>query len=790
MYDHRPSAREWIEKARQIQARIRAFVRAYAEDTFAGVKDRLQESETRPVTIGLLGVVGALFVFLMYWVFLISQIPNVHRLDVQKLSEATIAYTSDGEELTRYAIENRTWVDIDEISPSAVDALIATEDRRFYRHNGIDLLRFFGAVIGTAAGDPQGGSTLTMQLAKNMYPSIRTAWIGNRKMKEWLTALRLEDRFTKEEILELYFNAVPLMYGAVGIEAGARTYFQKPASDLNVLESATLVAMLKATVFYNPVRNPERSHQRRNVVLQQMVKAGSLTADEYEALRDQKTEVRFRRLTRHENTAPFFAEHVRQWLDVWAASKGYNLYTDGLRVYTTLDSRLQHAAETATDRVGDYLQDVVDVEWSASEPFFASDAQAYREAREKIEPFAFYWEENPSVMQSLIRMSSRYRDLVDEGVEPDSVLGRLRTEKAFTDSLKQGYQRLEVGFVAVEPETGHVKSWVGGRDFRIDEYDHVGLAKRQPGSTFKPFVYAAALENGYAPFSMVSDGQMTYVDPHTGQRWSPKNFGGSSGGLISLRNGLAHSKNTVTARLITDVGPRKVVDIAHRMGIRSPLEAVPSLGLGTSDVSLLELTSAYATFANLGVRKDPIFITRIEDRQGRVIARFGSRPVHAIPPHTAYAVLDMMRSVVGYGTGVRIRSLFGAKGDLAGKTGTTQKSADGWFMLVHPKLVMGSWVGFNNPAVTFRTAYWGQGAHTALHVVGEFYREAGRVRPGALNPSLVFKQAPPYTWRGGSAATADALTRREREKNNLGEALKKIRESRGESAETPPSPSP
>ncbi len=735
----------------------------------------LRERDTKPGSLILVVFAGMLTMLLLYWTALVAQIPAVGELEDTHFSEASIAYTADGLELTRYHIENRTPVPLDSIARPVLDALIATEDHRFLRHAGVDVARIFGAIMGTAGGDPQGGSTITMQLARNIYPGIRNDWILSRKIKEWLTAVRLEDNYSKDEILEMYLNAVPFMYEAVGIEAAARTYFQKPASQLNLLEGATLVGMLKATYYYNPVRYPDRSHVRRNTVLQQMVRHGYLTQAAYESLREQETELNFRRMTRHANRAPYFAEYVRQWLDEWAEETGHNLYTDGLRIHTTLDSRLQSAAELAVAEVMDELQRVVDVDWSSRNPFASQNASAYTPEHEKIEPFSYFWQTNVPLLREAVQESDQYRRFIADGMSRDSALALVLQDTVLTDSLKQAYQRLETGFVALDPTNGEVKAWVGGREFKEREYDHVALAKRQPGSTFKPFVYAAALENGYAPSSLVADQVRNYVDPYTGVRWTPRNFGGVSGRLMTLRQGLALSKNTITAQLITDIGPDKVVNIARNMGIQSTLQAVPSLGLGTSEVSLLELAGAYGSFANLGAHYDPILVTRIEDRNGRVLATFSSPKEQALPAHTAYAVLDMMRGGIDYGTAVRLRSMFGAKGDLAGKTGTTQNGADGWFMLLHPRLVAGAWVGFRSPKVTFRSQYWGQGAHNALHVVGNFYQHAQNLRSEYLSVSASFKKGPDHKWGSRGRMTADDLTRREREQNRLGTVLEQLR---------------
>ncbi len=688
-----------------------------------GIRENLRSPEQRVGT--LLVLVAALGVAAMFALMavLFFQVPSVDQLQDAKVMEASIVYTADGEEITRYSDENRTWIPLDSMSAFVPQALIATEDKRFYEHSGVDVQRTIGSVFKTIGGDRQGGSTITMQLARNAFSDIQDDFAYTRKFKEWLTALRLEDMYEKDQILEMYLNTVPFMYNAFGIEAAAETYFQKPALDLTIEEAATLVGMLKGTVFYNPVRNPERSQERRNVVLEQMTKSGYLSQKDFARLRDRPTKLRFRRLSRTDNLAPFFAEYLRQYLGEWAEERGYNLYRDGLRIHTTLDSKMQQAAQEAVVTMGDRYQAVGAVEWSRRQsPYFSSNSADYVSYEKNVSPFAYFWDSNPRIVASYVKQSERYRKAVEAGEAPQAALDRLQGDAAFMDSLKAKESRLEVGFVALDPRTGQVRAWVGGRSFEDEQYDHVALAKRQPGSTFKPFVYTAAIDNGFSPEDEFRDEVIEYVDPDTKRRWRPTNVGSSTGQLLTLRDALAYSKNTVTAQLVQEVGPGRVADYAHRMGIQSDLDAVPSIGLGTSDVSLLEMASAYGTLANGGNYIEPIVVTRIEDRTGKVLATFSPDPENVISASTAYTVLDMMRGVVDYGTGQRIRSVFGMRGDLAGKTGTTQNGADGWFMLVHPDLVMASWIGFSRPALTFRSSYWGQGSHNALYVVGNFVK--------------------------------------------------------------------
>lgn len=699
------------------------------------IADRASDAAGKFEVAAFIGAAGVLVLALLLFVWMLVSVPDVQQLDRSSFARATVVYTDDGEELTRYYHENRSWVPLDSISPIAVEALVATEDRRFYDHAGVDVTRTAGALLETLQGEPQGGSTLTMQLARNAFAEVGDDFIVERKVKEWLTAIKVERSYSKDEILEMYLNTIPFNYNAFGIEAASRTYFNKPAAELDTLQAATLVGMLKGTSIYNPVKNPVASETRRNVVLKQMMENGVIGRSDYDRLREQETQLDFHRLTPTNNLAPYFADYVREWLDDWAQRNGFNLYTGGLRVYTTLDAELQREAEEAVRTQLERMQAVVDVTWSSENvPLVNASASAFENIRRQVDPFSYYWEAHPEMSEEIIQQSSRYRALTEQGMSPDEAMRRLSSDEAFVDSLKSIYSTLQAGLVAMNPDDGHVKAWVGGRRFDKYQFDHVVDARRQPGSTFKPFVYAAALKKGISPLDTLRDKSIRYVDEWTGREWSPENFGRETGRMLTVREGLAQSKNTITSRLMMEVGPEAVVDMARTMGIKSELDAVPSLALGTSEVTLLELTAAYATLANAGVYNEPLTVTRIETADGRVLATFSSESRRAIEPEIAYGVLDMMRGVIDHGTGVRMKRVYGARGDVAGKTGTTQRGADGWFMLIHPELVAGSWVGFPSPSITFRTRYWGQGSHNALRIVGDFYRDAGLSTGAQFHP--------------------------------------------------------
>ena len=697
-----------------------------------GYMHRFFRNDDQAQAAFLLSLVGGGFVafalFLGGWALLLSnELPDFRQLDNPDLQLATVAYTSDGKELARYAFQNRSWTSYDDISPHAVNALVATEDRRFHTHWGVDPRGMVSAAVDVIRkGELRGASTITQQLARNLYnQDIGFEVSVSRKLKEMITAVQLERRYTKREIIEMYLNTVPFSSNAFGIEAASRTYFSKSAAELSALEGATLIGMLKANTYYNPYRNPENARRRRNVVLNQMANEGFITRAFYEER--QADSVRTDYNPSSEVTAalaPYFAEQVRLWMREWAAENGHNLYRDGLRVHTPLDSRMQEIAQRSVDENMEGLQAVVDYEWSYGGEFWGT-LEPYLE-QTGHEPWVRYWRNNPATLRSFVRGTERYRALRRQSdISAEDAVAQLLEHAAFMDSLKTAKTRLQAGLVSINPHNGYVKAWVGGRNLKTEWYDHVNKAARQPGSTFKPFVYTAAIDNGWPPWHQLPDSAFSYVDPVTRVRWQPQNANNrASGRMMSLAEGLAQSKNTVTARVITElVNPEEVAKYAQRMGIRSELDAVPALALGTSDITLLELATAFGTLASGGLHREPVLVTRIEDRYGNMLYEHADSPREALSRQTAYAVVNMMRRVITDGTGRRIRGQYELyEYDLAGKTGTTQNNADGWFGMMHPELVTGAWVGFNDRRVTFRSFFWGQGAHNALFLVGDYFR--------------------------------------------------------------------
>lgn len=692
----------------------------------------------------------------MYVMSLIPDTPNVDDLLDARTAQPSVLLSADGKQLAVFSRAQQAQIDLAQMSPYIIKALIATEDHRFYAHQGIDIKRTLAAVFHTAGGDAQGGSTITQQLARNLFPEeIGRSRTLDRKLKEIITAVKIEKTYTKRQILETYLNTVPFLYNIIGIEMAARSYFDKPAAALDALESATLVGMLKGTSYYNPIINPERAQKRRNVVLAQMVKREVLSDEEYQALREQPLHVELTRPQEVPSNAPHFTAHLRKWLINWADENDYNLYTDGLIIHSTIDDALQQAATQAVERQADALQNVADVEWGRrSASLLSHTPGAYARMRKQVEPFRYFWSEYPDLEQAFIRETPEYKKARSAGQSDAAALAGLQSNARFIARVRGNKTRLEAGFVAMDPATGEVKAWVGSRDFERDQFDHVSLAERQPGSTFKPIVYGAALEQGLRPNRTYLDNPVA-IRSVDGSIWRPTDMSGASGRQMSMREGLIFSKNTITAQVMQDTGLPSIISLAHAVGInQSRLKPVPSLALGTSPVTLLEMVSAYSTIAQIGEYRQPVFVKRITDRSGKLLAEFGAESRRAMSRDSAVELIDMMRGVVNRGTGQMVKTQFGIVADIAGKTGTTQNNTDGWFILMHPNLVAGAWVGFNDSRVTMRSDYWGQGGHNAILLVGDFFRDtlkAKRIdvkaqfpKPRRAEPLMV--QAPSDDW--------------------------------------------
>jgi penicillin-binding protein 1A len=687
---------------------------------------------------------GVLVLALGAWIgVLVVTTPDVAELRQASTARPSVILSSDGEVIGRFSQAYQAPVALSDVAPQVVQALIATEDHRFYAHHGIDPWRIGGSAWNILKGNMQGASTLTQQLARNLFPQeIGNRVNLNRKLREAITAIRLERHSSKQEILEAYLNAAPFLYNVRGFEMAARTYFDTSAAELDTAQAATLVGMLKGSHRYNPVRHPERARERRNVVLAQMVKRGVLAPAEYERLKVLPLALAFKRpeegdiaLARH------FVEHIREQLVEWADTHDVDLDRDGLVIRTTLDSRLQRLAQQSVSEQVAQLQQLAGREWSEQR------MPAARLSQPPVKnPFAWFWRERAGWLAEMARETPQFRAARAATGSDERALAQVLADAELMAQLREDKTRLSAGFVALDPATGAVRAWIGSPDFGRDQFDHVAQARRQPGSTFKPFVYGAALAKGFSTEREYLDSEVE-IRLGDGQVWRPTDMGGASGLPMTLRDGLVQSKNTITAQVMQEVGPPSVAQFARMAGITSPLDVVPSLALGTSPVTLLEMATAYGTLASLGEYRKPVLITQVVDRQGQVLADFaaGRTATPVIDKLVTERLVDVMRGVVQRGTGAALRGEFGVRGDLAGKTGTSQNNTDGWFIAINPNLVAGAWVGFNDPRVTIRSSYWGQGGHNALRIVGSFLRDGQRgklIELDGLFP-VVLPQTPP-----------------------------------------------
>lgn len=653
--------------------------------------------------------------------------PDLEELENPKSQLASEIYSSDGVLIGTYYHENRTNTKYEELSPNLINALVATEDVRFVKHSGVDPRSMTRMVFGVLTFQPKGGaSTITQQLAKNLFPRERHSKLGLvlMKFKEWVLAAKLERRFTKKEILTLYFNTVSFGSNSFGIKIASKTYFSKEPAELSIDEAALMIALLRGPSFYNPRRHPERAMSRRNVVLKQMAKAGYITKDEYEALAEKPIDMTNYQLLDHTTgPAPYLREYLRRILTQWAKNyrkpdgTRYDIYKDGLKIYTTIDARLQkYAEEAVTEHLKGYLQPEFFKHWNGRK-----NAPYYRLKEEEIE----------KLMEQAIRRSDRYRNMKADGKSEREIKeafntptemaiftweGDIDTVMTPMDSIRYCKFFLQTGVVSIDPATGHVKAYVGGIDYRHFKYDHVVDSRRQVGSTFKPFVYAIAIQEGESPCAEYPNTPITIELP-TGQTWTPRNSSDHKDGqMVNLKEALAHSINRISARLIDRYTPAAVVQLVKNLGIESDIPAVPSISLGSADLSVMEMTAAYAAFANRGVYSKPLLITRIEDRHGTVLQTFTSETRDAMSEKTAFLMVELMKGVVQYGTSARIRGRYGLNYPIAGKTGTTDNNSDGWFIGLTPNLVTGVWVGAEDRSARFRSTALGQGANMALPI--------------------------------------------------------------------------
>jgi penicillin-binding protein 1A len=680
--------------------------------------------------------VSSLLLFMLFFAAIANNVfgplPSFEELENPKTNLATEIYSSDNKLIGTYYVENRSNVEYADLPQHLVQALLATEDVRFEKHSGVDIKALFRVAFGVITGNSKGGgSTLTQQLAKNLFPrekDLSKPQLVMRKFKEWITAIRLERNYSKQEILAMYLNTVDFGSQSWGIKIAAKTFFNKEVDSLNLQESALLVGVINAPTWYSPVRNPERSEERRNLVLKQMERYDFISKDVMDSVSQIPMDMSAYGMRGHSTgLATYFREILRMEMKDWCSdhlkSDGtpYDLYKDGIKIYTTIDSRMQRYAEEAvTQHLKEYLQPAFfqHWKWHPNAPFVFDEGEAVEETRK--------------VIDQAMRRSPRYQQLKEEGVPMDSIRmifntpvkmrvfswkGPLDTIMTPWDSIRYSKFFLQAGMVSIDPHTGYVLAYVGGIDYRYFQYDHVKLSKRQVGSTFKPFLYALAMQEGeFTPCSKVANVQYS-VDLPDGTTWSPQNTSKKRRGEeVTLKWALANSNNWISAFLIKRYSPQSVITLVRKMGVTADLDPVPSLALGSSDISLYEMTGAFNTFANKGVYIKPIMITRIEDKYGNVIESFLPEKQEAMSEETAYLMLDLMKGVVQSGTGISLRLKYQLNNPIAGKTGTTQNQSDGWFIGITPDLTTGVWIGAEDRSVHFRSLALGSGANTALPI--------------------------------------------------------------------------
>jgi penicillin-binding protein 1A len=709
-----------------------------------------------------------------------GELPNIAQIANPDTKLATEIITEDGETLGTFFRENRTAATFDELSPWLGKALVATEDERFYSHSGVDAKALARAIV--YLGSKGGGSTLTQQLAKMQYnePARNLVERIGQKLGEWIIAVQLERLYTKDEIIALYLNQLDFLYQAVGINSAARVYFNKKPIDLNIEEAAVFVAMAKNPSLYNPKRYPERTKQRRDQVFVQMVKNGMLTVAEKDSLQQIPLQLEFRPQSHTAGLAPYFREYLRGYMKGWIkdyekrTGRELDLYSGGLKIYTTINAEMQQNAEEAVQEHLGNFQRIFDI---------------IKEDR-KYGPF--YFDEDPAgnvkrIVDRAMKNTQRYRGMKRRGASQDSIQKAFTTPIPMTVFTWQGdkdtvlsprdsiiyYKGLyQVGMMSVEPQSGHVKAWVGGNDYQYFKYDHVKQGKRQVGSTFKPFVYASAiLEKNYSPCMEVPNAKICIEKGEFGliEDWCPSNSDDKYGGTKSLKHALANSMNTVTTFLMKQVGPRPVINLARRMGITGDIPEVPSIALGTVDLSVYEMVGSYTTFANKGRYVQPIMVTRIEDKNGVVLEEFTPETRQVMSDRDAYVILKLLMGVTEDGTGIRLRHDLGKNfyrnkavtgypykftNEIAGKTGTTQNNSDGWFMGAVPNLITGVWTGCEDRAAHMGGGlgtYYGQGATAALPIWAVYMKK------NYANPDLGISKSPFERPKGALDTDVDCL---------------------------------
>ena len=717
-------------------------------------------------TLGVAGIFGAASAGLL------GTMPDFRQLENPKTNLATQIISADNTVLGKfYFNDNRTPISYDEIPSSMIDALVATEDERFYSHSGIDFKGTARALF--YLGSKGGGSTITQQLARQLFTGVRSSnklEAVIQKIKEWVIAIRLERRYTKSEIITMYLNIYDFNYNADGIRSASTIYFSKMPKEMSLSESAMLVGMLKNSSLYNPLRRPELVRERRNIVYQQMLRNNLIDQKEKDSLAALPIEVDFNPQSHREGIATYFRAYLQKFMRSWIANNpkkdgsSYNLYLDGLSIYTTIDSRLQTYAEQA---VGVHMS-------TLQKEFFRQNSEAFNPTAPFLE---IKDDEIERIMEQAKQRSERWRKMKARGIDEAGILasfdeptemevfgwnGDIDTVMTPTDSIRYYKHFLRAGMMSMEPQSGHVKAWVGGINYRHFQFDHVMQGKRQIGSTFKPFVYATAIDQlKLSPCDSLPDGYYCVEPAKFGAHdaWCPKNSGDRYIGKRTLKNALANSVNTISARLIDKVGPRPVANLARNLGVTSYIPSVPAIALGSADLSVYEMVGAYSSFANKGIYVKPVLVTRIEDKNGTIIYQATPETKDVLSEESAYVTLKLLEGVTEAGSGIRLRHVgadktnpifrdivtgypYAFENPIAGKTGTTQNQSDGWFIGMVPNLATGVWVGGEDRATHFETITYGQGATMALPIWASYMKAC--YADSALTVSQEPFEAPAY----------------------------------------------
>ncbi|MEI5984205.1 transglycosylase domain-containing protein [Sphingobacterium sp. PU5-4] len=666
--------------------------------------------------------------------------PTKKEILLPSLNVSSELFTADSVLIGRYYKQDRDPVPYDSISKNVINALIATEDVRFFKHQGVDFIGLFAGVVSTLKGDDRGASTITQQLAKNLYRTrykdsqgllgkIPGVGIVVTKYKEWMTAFKLESKYSKEEILTMYLNTVSFSNNAYGIKSASVRYFDKMPSDLTVNEAAVLVGMLKGTTLYNPIRNPKNALQRRNTVLWQMQKEGYISAEENKKFAADSLGLDLNNQEQRNSNDSYLRTAVEKWLEKWAEENEIDIYTSGLKIYTTIDSRMQKIAEDAVNSKMNELQRRLDNVWRNQDPWRDKEGNVIpnflEDQAKKLPVFTYHMEKYKDEAKVFEELN------VKKEMEVFTWDGMEKVNYSSMDSLRHYISMLNTGVMAMNPYNGEIKVWVGGINHDFYKFDHVNQAKRQPGSTFKPFAYAAALDAGKAPCDKYEDKpvKIEFVN-NKGEHeiWEPKNADWTfSHRQLSLRHAMARSLNSVTAQITEEVGWDKVVEMAHKVGIESKLESVPSVGLGSNEVTVFEMVRAYGTFMNQGKKTEPILVSRIEDKDGKVIAEFKTEQKQVMSPENAWLMTYMLRGTMEESGGTSQAlwewDLFDDENQIGGKTGTSSDYVDGWYMGVTKDLITGVWVGCDEQSIHFNSSVNGEGSKTALPIYAVFMEE-------------------------------------------------------------------